>query len=954
MKTLKTKLQIVLSLIALLSVLQPSLAQIPINAGKINYAAPLEQPQFQRSSYLIENVIPITNQTENALLIPKLSYKTIDTVTFIGQFMQFWFNKPFDFNPETGLYSFVATSKDLTTDRNVYIRTSDNFDNWSTRIPIFKAANLNELPTFSSVQTVKKGNDIYGFLGTTVQANNEISIVQSYVNLSNPADSKKYSFASYTNNGNLYDFEYDNCFAAGLTKQNEIFGITISKGIITSAGNKVSTFPVTTLKDMNTFNWETKMPANLTSKWFVESNGVTVSMPIGISQTKDRVYYAMFGQFIDDLNILPNLYNIGFSYTEDYGKTWSEPQKTTKKLFEDFLKSYGVIKDSISIFQAGTHKGFSALDNGNVSFITEITYKNNQNVWNQMMIEVYYENNNWGIRPISSTIGSNYVIYVANQDNQLTPQICPSSNEIQLSKTANNQYFVAKWLEGQYYQGSNSQNIQVYLSRTQIKVALRKVGTTNWTVENLTEGGQNFDRYYFLPSVLPNDLKNIPIFCLKSTFLSTDKTTADSILSSERIDLLNKLCTSKFNLDPETSANSPQLFCTTTAINFDTLSVNNKKEISFAISNTGKGNLILSSIKINNDVSNVFSIKDEKLSDTIAPDKSRNITISFIPKDMRSFTGVLNISSNDKNTPNLTIALSGQGVLPMLWNKNSTFPIINFAHSSKLLKQAVGKQTIAWADDFVVTAGKKWEIDTLGFTVVNEIAAANSYQFTIFGDLNGLPNSKDIKFSYNFIPNWAPPVEQIGNIFADIKNSNLVLNEGKYWISFYGIHNNGRILTTAPGYSEMTYWGCEELATGVRGNSSSAVVDSAGLLIQNIPSPWVIGSYSSDLPIVNMAFYIFGKETDATGINELSLVNGSISAYPNPAKDDITLQIKDGYIHGKIEIYRSNGSWVENVPVIGKEIKLNLKSYLNGSYYFQLKNTSNQTIGSGKFIKISN
>ena len=117
----------------------------------------------------------------------------------------------------------------------------------------------------------------------------------------------------------------------------------------------------------------------------------------------------------------------------------------------------------------------------------------------------------------------------------------------------------------------------------------------------------------------------------------------------------------------ESSANlEPQIVAAPDSVDFGDVVVNttsNSEEI--VVSNTGKGDLTISSVNLSGTNANQFSIiSDSCSSATLNENGECYIYVDFGPTSTGSKTAVLVVSSNDPTHPKLNISLSGKGVTP--------------------------------------------------------------------------------------------------------------------------------------------------------------------------------------------------------------------------------------------------------------------------------------------------
>lgn len=287
----------------------------------------------------------------------------------------------------------------------------------------------------------------------------------------------------------------------------------------------------------------------------------------------------------------------------------------------------------------------------------------------------------------------------------------------------------------------------------------------------------------------------------------------------------------------------------------------------------------------------------------------------------------------------------------MLWNQNVSAAQGYGAYSTFFGGNAAGHQRTISADDFVVPVGKQWITDTVNVTFFDLKGIADNYHIYIYGESAGKPNVSDVKF-HDF---YTVGGIQVG-YWYDVKFPLAVtLPAGNYWICFYG--NQAAASVTNPGvfpgvtYTAASFWlKCDTTQDGMRGNSAFLSADSAGVVTASYPCffSWFYYDVAKQYP--NLRFQIKGTETNNIESNNLSFVNGIISAYPIPANNTITFKTssKEG---NAIEIYNSIGEKINTVNLNGKNtIDVDISSYSNGIYFYEFKSKT-AVLETGRFVK---
>ncbi len=153
----------------------------------------------------------------------------------------------------------------------------------------------------------------------------------------------------------------------------------------------------------------------------------------------------------------------------------------------------------------------------------------------------------------------------------------------------------------------------------------------------------------------------------------------------------------------------------------------------------------------------------------------------------------------------------------------------------------------------------------------------------------------------------------------------------------------------------------------------SSVVDTiaAGKIIMNSTSTYTKytvpltykNGYAPDM--ANIAFYSSGAKPqvgsalfvnnvsftgNVVGIDEVSTLLKTISVYPNPATDNITLTLTNNtYSFAFVDVFDVTGRQVNAVNVQSNKTTINTSNYAEGLYTYRAYNENKELIGIGKF-----
>jgi len=131
----------------------------------------------------------------------------------------------------------------------------------------------------------------------------------------------------------------------------------------------------------------------------------------------------------------------------------------------------------------------------------------------------------------------------------------------------------------------------------------------------------------------------------------------------------------------ESSANlTPHIVATPDSVDFGDVVVNtSSNSVEIVVSNTGKGDLTISSVNLSGTNANQFSIISNSCTTaTLKENEECYIYVDFEPSSTGSKTAVVVISSNDPVTPKLNVSLTGKGVTPAYGAISLDKPSIDF------------------------------------------------------------------------------------------------------------------------------------------------------------------------------------------------------------------------------------------------------------------------------------
>lgn len=231
------------------------------------------------------------------------------------------------------------------------------------------------------------------------------------------------------------------------------------------------------------------------------TDSIRSSTIVGLKPAGNKLYMGAFANFkASEIN---TKFVPGFSVSTDYGTTWSEFDIMPWSIIQAYSTQLQVDHNALGLGSSD----FAVFDNGNVSFIMTLNEDTTRTLrpYNEavhQIVEVYKEGSSWGIRKIADVSGYVLAYLGASSSNQM-------GGEEMIARTADNEYILAKWVDFIDAVDQNGNIIPNYT--TDILAAVRKAGSDKWgNVINVTES-EIYDRITWIPNILPNDMRNVPI-----------------------------------------------------------------------------------------------------------------------------------------------------------------------------------------------------------------------------------------------------------------------------------------------------------------------------------------------------------------------------------------------------------------------------------------------------------
>lgn len=400
---------------------------------------------------------------------------------------------------------------------HLFLLTSNNWGvNWSSPQLIYDAvAQPYGFARYPSIYPFMFGQElVYLFSAPTTGGTGWEGYVNGLFVDGTPVPDKSTSF---TQQGTSYQWSSTSTsLKAGVLNNGEPYGIVLSTPVpLLEFRDGANQSPLGFMRTEDYGSWSSFIPEALKSENFISADltnpnwrdfrlSSIINMQTGADGT---IYAAISGIFKSHANIGPrDFWAPAVTKSMDNGATWSELEVMQGSLIYDYAVQQGALLDSV--FISNNYK-FVLNSDGSYSFINSIFESNSFKAEEQQIrqiVEIYYANGNWGIRKISDNTG--FVILYADEPAPGTARRNQLGAELQISRSVDGEYLLAKWVD----------LIDVAQPRDQLDVfvAARRVSDNIWgRVLNITNSPDE-DRITWIPNLLPNDLKNIPLLRVAS------------------------------------------------------------------------------------------------------------------------------------------------------------------------------------------------------------------------------------------------------------------------------------------------------------------------------------------------------------------------------------------------------------------------------------------------------
>lgn len=236
----------------------------------------------------------------------------------------------------------------------------------------------------------------------------------------------------------------------------------------------------------------------------------------------------------------------GVSTSEDDGITWSEFNLFPYSLIKQYATSIGCDPDSSVLYYYDW--AFNTYKKDSYSFMGFLLGNDiEKKPLKYQIVELNYENNTWSVRKIADHAGYNYILYTAPEaGTQPTNQM---SWEFQLSKTVDNSTIIAKW--AQFYDTMDEEaDTVIKAGAHDVFVSTRIIGEDTWSKPYNVTQTPEYDRITWIPNLVPNDLKDIPLLKLWTNCDPTKLTASEYYSKQKDLEVPQYILMTHFNADP--------------------------------------------------------------------------------------------------------------------------------------------------------------------------------------------------------------------------------------------------------------------------------------------------------------------------------------------------------------------------------------------------------------------
>ncbi|MEI6091462.1 MAG: T9SS type A sorting domain-containing protein [bacterium] len=477
---------------------------------------------------------------------------------------------PFMYQPESNTLVTIkrgysetdaGTANDINnTKNNLFILESKDLGyNWSLPIIIYNKAEvpLGDARYPSIYPFMYDGELAYGYMAPISTGAGWEGFIQGFYSESSSwIAEKKFQFEDERNDA--YVFEATSNALLAYQKDNSFYVYGVSEPMPPTGTNNLSRqSSFAYIKNQDMMDWFLNVPENWNSDLFrpieyqtTDSYKVRNSTISGIQKLDgDKWYIGAVGAFKDGDAV--DSWQPGVSTSEDEGLTWTPFNIFPYSLVRQYATANGCNPDSTFLTSA---MSFNVYAKDSYSFLSFMVGRDNTGTAsNYDVVEVNYEGETWSIRKISDHGLYGSLLYLpAEGETSGTNQM---NWEFQLSKTVDKTTLLAKWV--MFYDIMDTEADTLISGGAQdVFVSTRIIGENSWSKPyNVTQTNE-FDRITWIPNLIPNDLKDIPLLKTWTICDPSQLTGSEYSLKQRNLEVPQYVLMTHFNADPISKVNN--------------------------------------------------------------------------------------------------------------------------------------------------------------------------------------------------------------------------------------------------------------------------------------------------------------------------------------------------------------------------------------------------------------
>lgn len=258
--------------------------------------------------------------------------------------------------------------------------------------------------------------------------------------------------------------------------------------------------------------WDVIVPDAWASDNFypVDADSNTSSVIYGLKKgPDDKMYAGIIGNFIDSED--PDLWEVGVSFSEDYGETWSNLDICPISLLWDYATANGLDPDSVSNYSAYDFLLYEYGDGqiGYSVFVWMSDFRQGVAPLDRQMqiVEYYKQGGTWGIRKVGDISG--YTLPYWDEDAQSFSARNQMGIELNAALTEDGTKMLLKWVDLTNLADDGAGNIT--FNGSDIFISTKTVTGNTWgDVQNISDD-DGIHRITWIPDYVPNSLIGIPM-----------------------------------------------------------------------------------------------------------------------------------------------------------------------------------------------------------------------------------------------------------------------------------------------------------------------------------------------------------------------------------------------------------------------------------------------------------